>query len=451
MTDDTSDTSNVDRRDFIKSASATGLGAMMAGALPSTLRGMGKSANDKIVMAVIGLNGRGQVHAQNFSRLKNTEVAYLCDVDSTVLSKAMSDASKGEGRVPKSLDDFRRALDDKSVDAISIAAPDHWHTPMAILALKAGKHVYVEKPCGHNAHEGEILVAAQKKYDRVVQMGTQQRSSDRTIEALAMIKDGAIGTPYLARAWYANTRVGIGRGKPASVPKNLDYELWQGPAPRTAYHDNTIHYNWHWFTRWGTGEICNNGTHEIDIARLALGVDYPTRVLSNGGRYHFQDDWQFPDTQEATFEFGPGKTIVWQGQSCNGLALFDRGRGTAILGTNGSIVLDRDGYLQYDVKQKLVKQNLEPKGGGNGLELTGDDAATSVHMQNFADAIRSGATLRAPIWDSAKTVLLCHLGNIAQTTGRVLHTDPKNGHIIEDADASKQWGREYAPGWAPTV
>jgi predicted dehydrogenase len=452
MTDDTANASTVDRRDFLKSASATGLGVMMAGALPSSVRTGGRSANDKIVMAVIGLNGRGQVHAQNFSRLKNTEVAYLCDVDSAVLSKAVSEASKGgeQRRAPKAIDDFRRALDDKSVDAISIATPDHWHAPMAILAMKAGKHVYVEKPCGHNAREGELLVAAQKKYDRVVQMGTQQRSSDRTIEALAMIKDGAIGTPYLARAWYANTRVGIGHGKPAPVPTNLNYELWQGPAPRTPYSDNTIHYNWHWFTRWGTGEICNNGTHEIDIARLALGVDYPTRVLSNGGRYHFQDDWQFPDTQEATFEFGPAKTVIWQGQSCNGLALFDRGRGTAVLGTKGSIVLDRSGYLHYDEKQKLLKQNIEPK-TGSGLELTGDDAATAVHMQNFADAIRSSATLRAPISDAAKTVLLCHLGNIAQATGRALRVDPSNGHIIGDADASKHWGREYAAGWAPTI
>jgi predicted dehydrogenase len=321
---------------------------------------------------------------------------------------------------------------------------------MAILALQAGKHVYLEKPCGHNAREGELLVAAAKKYGKHVQQGSQQRSSARTIEALQMIREGAVGTPYMVRAWYANTRGGIGHGKPAPVPDTLNYDLWQGPAPRTPYRDNVVHYNWHWFRRWGTGEICNNGTHEIDIGRLALGVDFPTSVTSAGGRYHFADDWEFPDTQEVTFEFAGGKRIVWQGQSCNGLRLFDRGRGTAIYGTGGSMVLDRDGYLLYDVKQKLVKENMEPK-KGNGLELTGDDFATSTHMDNLLSAIRTGDVLRAPIADGAKSVHLCHLGNIAQYTGRKLRIDPANGHLVGDADAQQYWSRSYAPGWAPTA
>ena len=408
-----------------------------------------RSANDKVVVAVIGLNGRGQVHAQTFARLPNSEVGYLCDVDSAVLSKAQSAMTK-QARAAKAVGDFRRALDDKDVDAVSIATPDHWHAPMAILALKAGKHVYLEKPCGHNPREGELLVAAQQKYGKHVQQGSQQRSSPRTIDALRLIKEGAIGTPYLVRAWYANTRTGIGRGTPAPVPAHLDYELWQGPADRTPYRDNIIHYNWHWFRRWGTGEVCNNGTHEIDIARLALGVDYPTHVTSTGGRYHYQDDWEFPDTQEVTFEFAGGKTIIWQGQSCNGLKLFDRGRGTSILGTTGSIVLDRDGYVHYDLKQKVVTEDIEPK-RSNGVDLVGDDAATSSHMQNFLGAIRSGEALRAPIADGAKSVLLCHLGNISQYTGRKLHTDPTNGHIIGDAEATGYWSRKYAAGWTPTV
>ena len=276
------------------------------------------------------------------------------------------------------------------------------------------------------------------------------RSGPRFFEAIQAIKDGAIGKPYLARTWYANTRQGIGRGKAAPVPSNLDFALWQGPAPKTEYRDNIIHYNWHWFKQWGTGEICNNGTHEIDIARLALGVDYPTTVSSTGGRYHFQDDWEFPDTQEVTFEFAGDKRITWQGQSCNGLKLFDRGRGTAIYGTSGSMILDRDGYVQYDVKQKVVKENIEPK-RGDGLELTGDDAATATHMENLLAAIRTGASLRAPIADAAKSVHLCHLGNISQYTGRKLSTDPENGRILDDASMGKYWSRAYAPGWEPSA
>ena len=445
-----SDEPAVDRRDFLKRAGVAGLGIAMTNRIPLGAPRASRSPNEKVLVAVIGLNGRGQVHAQNFARLQNSEVAYLCDVDSTVLGKTSSGMMSGQARTPRAVEDFRRALDDKDVDAVSIAAPDHWHAPMAILALKAGKHVYVEKPCGHNPREGELLVAAQKRYGKHVQQGSQQRSSPRTIEALHMLKEGAIGSPYQVRAWYANTRTGIGRGKAAPVPANLNYELWQGPAERTAYRDNVIHYNWHWFRRWGTGEICNNGTHEIDISRLALGVDFPTHVTSTGGRYHFQDDWEFPDTQEATFEFAGGKSIIWQGQSCNGLKLFDRARGTAILGTAGSIVLDRDGYVQYDLKQKVVQENIEPK-RGNGVDLVGDDAATSSHMQNFLGAIRTGEVLRAPIADAAKSVLLCHLGNIAQYTGRKLHINPADGHVIGDAEATGYWSRRYAPGWAPSV
>lgn len=447
----TDDGSNMGRRDFVRRAGAVGLGVAMTNQLPVPAMRVGAraSANEKIVVAVIGLNGRGMVHAQNFSRLDNAEVGYLCDVDSTVLGKAVN-AMSSQSRQAKAIGDFRRALDDKNVDVVSIATPDHWHAPMAMLALQAGKHVYLEKPCAHNARECELLVASQAKHKRLVQQGSQQRSSARTIQALAAIRDGAIGKPYLVRAWYANTRTGIGHGKPAPVPSNLDYELWQGPAPRTAYRDNVIHYNWHWFKRWGTGEICNNGTHEIDIGRLALGVDYPTSVNSTGGRYHFDDDWEFPDTQEVTFEFAGGKTIIWQSSSCNGLLTFGRSRGTAIYGTNGSIVLDRDGYTMYDVKQKVVKEDIEAR-RTSGVELTGDDAATSTHMQNLLAGIRTGEALRAPIVDGAKSVLACHLGTISQYTGRKLTINPVTGHIVGDAEAMKHWSRDYAKGWTPTV
>src|SRR5881394_2515562 len=343
------------RRQFVKPVSATGLGLAAA---RSPLLALGGSPAEKVVVAVMGLNGRGTVLGRVFGKTPNAEVAYVCDVDSQVLAKGLASIGEAQGKAPKGLVDFRRALDDKGVDALVIAAPDHWHAPATILALSAGKHVYLEKPCGHNPREGELLVEAQRKAKHLVQMGTQRRSSPRAQEAVQAIREGAIGRPYLARAWYANRRLSIGRGKPAPVPATLDYELWQGPAPRTPYHDNVIHYNWHWFRRWGTGEICNNGTHEVDVARWALGVDYPTRVTSVGGRYHFEDDWEFTDTQEAGFEFDGGKTIIWQGQSCNGLTTFGRDRGTAILGTEGSAVVDRDGYTLYDLHNKVARQSL---------------------------------------------------------------------------------------------
>jgi predicted dehydrogenase len=434
------------RRKFVKTVSAAGLGLATAGMRSWAF---GRSASEKVVVAVMGLNGRGTVLAKTFARTPNATVGYVCDVDSLVLAKAAAAVAGLQTAPPKAIADFRRALEDKSVDALVIAAPDHWHTPAAILALQAGKHVYVEKPCGHNAREGELIVEAQRKHQRAVQMGTQQRSAARSIELAQALKEGLIGRPYLARAWYANTRGTIGRGKEAPVPANLDYELWQGPAPRTPYRDNVIHYNWHWFHRWGTGEICNNGTHEIDVSRWLLGVDTCTRVVSTGGRYQFDDDWEFTDTQEVAFEFAGGKTIIWQGQSCNGLPTFGRSRGVSVQGTSGSVVVDRDGYVVYDQKGQVIREVAAAK-PSDPLNVVADDEATGTHIANFIDAVRTGAALHQPIAEGAKSVLLCHLGNIAQSTGRALRIDA-SGHIQGDADAMKQWQREYAPGWMPVV
>jgi predicted dehydrogenase len=423
------------RRRFIKTTSAVALSPLLAAA--------GRQANERVVVAVMGLNDRGTVLARSFAQAANAEVAYLCDVDAQVLAKAA--AALAEGRpgagAPKGVGDFRRALDDKNVDALVIAAPDHWHAPAAILAMQAGKHVYMEKPGSHNPREAELVVDAARKRGRMVQLGTQQRSAARAMEVIQAIREGLIGRPYLARAWYANTRATIGRGAAAPVPAHLDYELWQGPAPRTPFKDNVIHYNWHWFRRWGTGEICNNGTHELDVCRWALGVDYPVRVISTGGRHHFQDDWEFPDTQEATFEFDGGKTIIWQGQSCNGVRTHGRARGVLVLGTSGSVVLDRSGYVVYDLKNEVVKESITPPAGDS----------TGVHIANFVEAVRTGARLRQPIDEGAKSALLGHLGNIAQITGRALRTDPASGRIVGDAEAMRLWQREYAPAWAPAV
>jgi len=444
-----SDNTALDRRDFLKTASVAGIGLAMSSRV-SPLIAHGHSPNETVRAAVIGLNSRGLTHLQDVARSPNAALAYLCDVDSQVLAKAKDMASKAAPGAVKTVADFRRVLDDKDVDAVFIAMPDHWHTAAAILALQAGKHVYVEKPATHNPHETELLVQAQRKHRRVVQLGTQQRSDPRTREVIQAIHEGLIGRAYYARAWYANKRNTIGRGQPASAPATLDYELWQGPAPRTPYRDNIIHYNWHWFRRWGTGEICNNGTHEIDVSRWALGVDYPARVTSAGGRYHFEDDWEFYDTQDAGFEFDGRKQIVWQGRSCNAYPTENRGRGVSVHGTTGTVVLDRNGYTVYDLDNKVVKESLAPT-RTDGLNVSADDSATQIHVDNFVDGIRTGAALHAPIEEGMKSVLLCHLGNVAQRTGRALRTDPGSGHIVGDAEAMKMWRREYAKGWEPRV
>ncbi|HJO37501.1 MAG: Gfo/Idh/MocA family oxidoreductase [Vicinamibacterales bacterium] len=443
----------LDRRTFITSAATAGVGL----GLTRTPAFGQRAPSDTMRVGVMGVNGRGAALARGFALARGADVAYICDVDSRAMEKVIADLTRADGVAAKQSiqpvgeGDVRRILDDQEVDALVIAAPDHWHAPATIMALEAGKHVYVEKPCGHNAQEGEWLVAAQRKYGQVVQMGNQQRSAPESIRIIEEIRDGLIGRPYYARAWYANTRGTIGRGKVAPSPAWLDYELWQGPAPRTAYRDNVIHYNWHWFWRWGTAEINNNGAHEIDMARWALGVDYPTRVTSAGGRYHFTgDDWEMVDTQVASFDFAENKTISWEGRSCNGRPIEGRGRGTSIHGERGTVVLDRNGYVVYDNDNQEIKRDLD-EGGGSGLSVLGAGPMTDTHIQNFVDAVHGNASPNAPIDEGHKSVLLCHLGNIAQRTGRALTCDPSNGHIVGDAEAAALWGREYAPGWEPRV
>src|SRR5262245_58445030 len=417
-----------DRREFLKTTAAVGFGAMAVkpiGAPALTRRGV----SDNVVAAVIGLNGRGVVHAQNLAKASGVDLAYLCDVDSVVLEKAQGDVAKLNPKSPRGVADFRRILDDKTVDAVFIATPDHWHAPMSILANQAGKHVYLEKPSGHNPREDEWVADAATRSNRLVQLGTQRRSGPRFFELIDELRQGVIGVPYLAHAWYANTRKTIGKGKPASPPATLDYELWQGPAPREPYRDNLIHYNWHWFTNWGTGEICNNGTHELDVARWLMGLDYPVAVSSTGSRFHFDDDWQFPDTQEATFEFPGGRMIVWHGQSCNGVKWYDRARGTLLLGPGGSVVVDQDGWVVYDLRNKVIKQSLAAA-EADATNTQADDQLTTLHIENLLDAIRTGKPLNAPIADGAKTGMLCHLGTIAHQTGRKLRIDPSNGRIL---------------------
>jgi predicted dehydrogenase len=253
----------------------------------------------------------------------------------------------------------------------------------------------------------------------------------------------------MGKAWYVNTRTGIGHGLKAPVPEWLDWELWQGPAPRRPYRDNVVHYNWHWFWHWGTGEINNNGLHEIDICRWALDVGLPNRVSSSGGRYHYDDDWEFYDTQIASFEYDDAM-ISWEGRSCNGFGFFDRGRGATIHGTDGTALIDRNGYTLYDNAGALIKQ-LNERAPTTTTDIVGGGAVDTYHIDNFLRAIRDGDALHSPIDEGVSSTLLCHLGNISQALGRVLEVDTRTGRVIDDRAATKMWDRDYAPGWKPSV
>jgi len=436
------------RRDFLDALAFGAAGLAVGTTAKSYSQIVG--ANERLNFSIIGLNGRGYAHLSSLKANRSAaRISYVCDVDDRILEKFVASTQQEMGEVPTAEKDFRKILERKDVDAITIATPDHWHAPMAIAALEAGKHVYVEKPCSHDPSEGAMLVAAQKKYGKLVQMGTQQRSSPHTIEIIEKIHSGLIGQPYFAKTWYCNTRKSIGTGRETAVPAQLDWELWQGPAPRRPYKDNIHPYNWHWFWIYGTGETLNNGTHEIDVARWALGVDYPKLVTSTGGRYHFHDDWQFYDTLLATFEYGD-KTITWEGRSCQGMRDYARDRGSVIMGTTGSALIDRDGYEVYDLHGKKTGE-FKTGTTTSSADLLGRDSMTDAHFTNFIAAIRQGEKLHSPIEVGNVAVTMLQLSNIAWKVQRDLHLDATDGRIQSDPEAITMWSREYQKGWEPHV
>jgi len=421
-------TEPVTRRTFLASAAVAATFANPARPMEGT----------KIRLGVIGMGGRGTDHARSLAKVADVTIASVCDVDESRMKKAAGAVAKDGFAEPKTISDFRRILEDKEIDGVTIATCNHWHAIMGILACQAGKHVYVEKPCSHNPREGELFIEAARKHKRHVQMGNQRRSYGHYIEAIKQIREGVIGRAYLAKSWYFANRPSIGKGKAGDPPAGLNYELWEGPAPHRPYKDNYLHYNWHWFWHWGNGELGNNGVHSIDICRWGLGVDYPIRVSSAGGRYRYEDDQETPDTHTVGFEFLDRKLITWEGLSCNsnpGGAAFD----IVFHGDNGSMILKDGGYTIHDVKGKEIKK------------LPPDKVNQMEHFNNWLAAIRSGAKLNSEIEEGHKSTLLCHLGNIAHRTGRSLKCDGKNGRILEDAEAMKLWTREYAKGWEPKV
>jgi len=432
------------RRDFIRQSALAGAGVLLA---PSVFS-LGKSQIEKVVVGVVGTNSRGHYLARMFAQLPNVEVGYICDVDQKVLDKTISEIEKLTGKKPKGEKDVRKLVEAKDLDAIVIAAPDHWHAPATLMALKAGKHVYVEKPCSHNPAEGEMLVAAAEKYKKVVQMGNQRRSFPRMIEAMQELHQGIIGRVYFAKGWYANARKPIGIGNVANVPSHLDYELWQGPAPRKPFKDNLIHYNWHWFWNWGTGEALNNGTHEIDMMRWGLGVDYPTKVVSAGGRFAFKDDWETPDTQTITYEFANNTAMTWEGRSCNDYDEVRSGRGVIFYGEKGTMVIPGgDDYKVYELGSKLIKEvktTIQQADATNTMGM--GEKLDSLHLQNFVDAIRGKVKQNSPIIDGHKSTLLPQLGNIAFRAGNTIHLDA-SGKIKDNKAAIALWSREYEKGW----
>jgi len=428
----------LNRRDFMRSGAAA-TGVVMAGAVAT---GRAAGTNDRLLLGMIGPGGHGSSLLESFVAQKDVEVVYVCDPDANRVNDAARMVEKAAGKAPKAVADLRRVLDDKQVDAVIIATPDHWHAPATILACEAGKHVYVEKPCSHNIREGRLMVEAARRCRRVVQVGTQSRSAEYVIRAMQLLREGAIGDVLVAKAWNSQLRRNIGKVRPGDPPPSLDFDLWLGPAPTVPYQSNMLHSSWRWFRDFGAGDIGNDGVHDIDIARWGLGVEmHPSTVAAMGGKYFFDDDQQFPDTQYVAYEYdlagGRRKQLVFEQRIWS--PYFQEGyeNGNAFYGTQGMLILGKhDGWQLYGPRN-------EPRDKMKG-QLNG-----STHHRDFLDCIRTGRRPNADIEIGHLSATLAHLGNIAVRVGRVLHFDPQTEHIVNDDEANGLVRRQYRSGhWA---
>lgn len=444
------------RREFLKTSAKAA--ATIAAVQP--LRALGAQAkvlgaNDRVRVAIVGLRGRGLSHIHAYGAMPNAEIAALCDIDDSVMRERLQDAEK-MGAHPKTYVDVRKVLEDKSIDAVSIATPNHWHSLIGIWACQAGKDVYVEKPCSHNLWEGGQLVRAAEKYNRVVQHGTQSRSTPDVIEAVRKVRDGVVGEVYLSRGLCYKRRNTIGNTPVSPVPTGVDYNLWTGPAPWLPFTKNHFHYNWHWFWDYGSGDVGNQGIHQMDVARWGLGLKYPDKISAIGGHFMFDDDQQTPNTLNCAFEYNrPGKKPVmlefevrhWDTNHEAGIGTDHRARQAVnekaqnglgpqegSFNTIGNIFYGSKGYLAIDGEsgyQSWLGKNQEPGPSAPGSK--------DNNFANFIDCVisRKKENLNAPIEEGNISVGLVHLANASYRLGRTLNFDSQTMQVKNDEEANR--------------
>jgi predicted dehydrogenase len=422
------------RRTFIQVGAMAAATAQLASASRA-------DANSSLNMALIGCGGRGSYLKDLFNQQDGVQVTHVCDADQKRLAAA---AGAVDGRQITAVKDMRRILDDKNVDGVIVATPDHWHAPASILACEAGKHVYVEKPCSHNVREGRLLVEAAERNKVVVQHGTQVRSTSTMIEAIQMLRDGVIGDVLVSKAWNIQRRGEIGRQQPSSPPAELDYDLWVGPATMVPYQQNRVHHGWHWWYHFGTGDMGNDGVHDVEYARWGLGVTtHPVRVSAAGGKFFFDDDQEFPDTQQVAFQYpasGPTerpRMLVYEQRLWSTNYPYNVDSGVEFYGTDGQMFLSRRGKVQIlGGRNKKIEEDL-PR--------VEQDAP--AHVRDFLGAIRESRKSNADIGIGHLTTSLCHLGNVATRLGRGFQFDPASEQVVGDDEANKLMGRDYRDHW----
>jgi predicted dehydrogenase len=401
-------------------------------------------AADQVTIGLIGCGGMGGNHLRMLAARKDVRVTYVCDPDANRLAAAAKTVESAGNSTPKAVKDLRAVLDDKTLDAVWIATPDHWHAPATILACDSGKHVYVEKPCSHNVREGRLMLEAARRTNKVVQVGTQARSSAHALKAVQLLREKAIGDVLVAKAWNSQLRGNIGKRKPSDPPAHLDFDLWLGPAPQRPYQSNLLHGIWRFWYDYGVGDIGNDGIHEIDVARWGLGVTgHPATVAAMGSKYFFDDDQQFPDNQYCLYEWpgdgqvGHKRQLIFEQRDWSPYRQEGHENGVAFYGTKGYMVLGKGSFEIFGPK------NVP------GEKFTGGSPNLAAHHQNFLDCIRSGKRPNADVEEGHLSATLAHLGNIACRVNRVLHFDPKTEQIVGDSDAGRLVRRTYREGhWA---
>ena len=417
------------RRGFIRQSAALGLG------LTAGLSGKAFAANDKISVACIGVRGRGNSVMRSFAAEPDCEITHICDVRKSVRSQRGAEMKKRTGRMPKLVNDYRTLLDDKSIDVFMVATPDHWHAMLTIEGCLAGKDVYVEKPASHNILEGKTAVAAARERERMVQMGTQIRSSRFLREAADYVKSGALGKVIYGRAWETSRNGAVHLAPDSAPPPGLDYELWQGPCPERRFNKTIVGGAWRWLYDYGTGDLGNDGVHRIDYCRYLMGLEgMPETISCAGGMFFFDDDQEWPDTMLVNYEY-PGKVLQYEMLLWSKPKLFGAGEGAAIYGENGWVLVTNTSWKAYDAGGKLVKQGES-------------DAGQQAHIRNFLDAVRSRKreSLNQEIYSGHVSSAMCHAGNIACRTGKKLRFDAKT-ETFDDKEANQYVGREHRRGF----
>ena len=414
------------------------LGSAALAVAPASARAVAPS--DRINVAVVGLRGRGNSLLETFAAQKDVAVTHLCDLDPKVLDQRAASLEKKTATKPHITKDYRTCLEDKELNAIVLGTPDHWHAIPTIQACQAGKDVYVEKPDGHNIIEGQRMVAAARKHERMVQLGTQTRSAPYLKEAIKFVADGGLGKVIFGRAWETAKQAPIPKVPDSDAPPGVDYNQWLGPAPLRPFNRYRYHGNWRWFFDYGAGDLGNDGVHRMDYCRALMGLnDFPQAVSASGGKYYFDDAQEWPDTQIVTFDW-PGKVLLYEMRIWSGPRLFEQGEGAAVYGDEGWLIMHNTGWRATDRDGKVLAQG-------------GDSKAQEIHVRNFLDAIRSRKReeLNQEIFQGHVSSVMCHAGNIAWRTGKKLRFDPKT-ETFDDAEANKFLGREYRKGFElPTV